>query len=67
MDCGGIFKVQWKQPYAFGNQCNGNIDAEGTLFTIYELSNRESLKMLIWKNNYPKGFFFNISLIKAQM
>lgn len=33
------------------------MDAEGTLFTIYELSNRESLKMLIWKNNYTKGFF----------
>lgn len=38
------------------------MDAEFTLFTIYELSNMESLQILIQKKNYIKWFlkhFFN--------
>lgn len=34
-----IFKVQWKELYACRHECNGDMDAECMLFTIYELSN----------------------------
>lgn len=56
MDSGRIFKVQLKELSACRHKCNGDIDAECMLFAIYELSNMESLKMLIQENHYTKGF-----------